>query len=64
MGDSKITYNENYTSCSLSYKFILECLTKYFNDITKAEEICEFIKNERENTKKISYNIRRQLNKS
>ena len=64
LGTNRIGYNEINSTCSLSYKFILECLTKYYGDIGKAEEICNFIKVEREKTKKISYCIKRQTNKS
>ena len=64
VGNSNIMYSEIFTTNSLSYKFILECLGEYFNDYKKAEEICEFIKSERDKTKKVHYSIKRQFNKS
>ena len=63
IGDSKIFYNESISTTSLSYKFLFECLHKYFNNEKKAEEICDFIKSERDKTKKINYSIKRTMNK-
>jgi len=63
IGDSKIFYNESISTNSLSYKFLFECLNKYFKNEKKAEEICDFIKSERDKTKKFNYSIKRTMNK-
>jgi len=63
IGDSKVFYNETVSTTSLSYKFLFECLTKYYKNEVKAEEICDFIKNERDNTKKFNFSIKRTMNK-
>ena len=51
---SKIQYNTNKSYETMSYKFLEDKFTKYFNDSGKASELLEFLKNERKCEHKIS----------
>ena len=62
IGNNNITYHENNVSCALSYKFIYDSLNKHLNQ-SDVDKICDLIKNERENTKKVTYSIKRNVNK-
>ena len=62
IGNNNITYHENNVSCALSYKFISDSLNKHLNQ-NDVEKICNLIKNERENSKKTTYSIKRNINK-
>ena len=51
---SKVQYNTNKSYETMSYKFLEDKFTKYFNDSGKASELLEFLKNERKCEHKIS----------
>ena len=51
---SKVQYNTNKSYETMSYKFLEDRFTKYFNDPAKANELLEFLKSERKCENKIS----------
>jgi hypothetical protein len=51
---SKVQYNTNKSYETMSYKFLEDKFTKYFNDSNKAYELLEFLKSERKCENKIS----------
>ena len=51
---SKVQYNTNKSYETMSYKFLEDKFTKYFNDPNKASELLEFLKTERKCENKIS----------
>ena len=51
---SKVQYTTNKSYETMSYKFLEDKYTKYFNDSGKASELLEFLKTERKCENKIS----------
>jgi hypothetical protein len=50
-GDHRVCYCEDPHYTSLSYNFLKECLTSYYNnDVIKADQMCHYIRTKREKT--------------
>ena len=62
-GEHRVCYSEDPQYTSLSYNFVKECLTSYYNnDTVKAEQICNYIRAKRQKTMKSS--LKHYLKKS
>ena len=62
INNEQILYTQKNTKTPLNKKNIISILTKYFNDSDKANTMCSFILDNRE--EKIIENIRRKINKN
>jgi len=50
---SKLQYNSNTSYETMTNNFLKDKFTKYFNDVEKAIELLDFLKNERKSENKI-----------
>jgi hypothetical protein len=50
--NNRICYYEDIQYNTITYNFLKECLTVYFNDANKAEQVCNFIRTKRIKTRK------------
>ena len=57
LNNGYIKYSKTNQSSPLTFKFIFECLKKYFNDEELATNVCDFIKSNRLST--LSTSIKR-----
>jgi hypothetical protein len=54
-GEHRVCYFEDPQYTSLSYNFLKDCLTSYYNnDVVKADQMCNYIRSKREKTLKSS----------
>ena len=57
LSDGYIKFSKTNQTPPLTFKYIHDCLNKYFNDAQLATNVCEYIKNNRQTT--LSKSIKR-----